>query len=140
MYTSTFTFAKGQYDDEFYALDNAIAQVAKSIPGYLGEEAWENQETGLISNVYYWESLEALQVLINHPTHIKAKKQQSRWLKGYQVVIAQVLRSYGDGGIAHPLVGNTSVPNMRFNPDCLRQPVKSGIRQNPARAYSNPRD
>ena len=52
MYTATFTFAKGQYDDEFYALDNAIAQVAKSIPGYLGEEAWENHETGLVSNVY----------------------------------------------------------------------------------------
>jgi heme-degrading monooxygenase HmoA len=116
MYTSTFTFAKGQYDDEFYALDSAIAQVAKSIPGYLGEEAWENQETGLISNVYYWESLEALQVLINHPTHLKAKQQQSRWLNGYQVVIAQVLRSYGDGGIAHPLTGKTLVPNMRFNP------------------------
>jgi heme-degrading monooxygenase HmoA len=105
MYTSTFTFAKSQYDEEFYALDNAIAQVAKSIPGYLGEEAWENQETGLISNVYYWESLEALQVLINHPTHLKAKQQQSRWLNGYQVVIAQVLRTYGNGGIAHPLAG-----------------------------------
>jgi heme-degrading monooxygenase HmoA len=117
MYTSTFTFAKGQYDEEFYALDSAIARVAKSIPGYLGEEAWENQETGLISNVYYWESLEALQVLINHPTHLKAKQQQSRWLNGYQVVIAQVLRSYGDGGIAHPLVGKTFGPNMRFNPD-----------------------
>jgi heme-degrading monooxygenase HmoA len=117
MYTSTFTFAKGQYDEEFYALDNAIAQVAKSIPGYLGEEAWENQETGLISNVYYWESLEALQTLIHHPAHLKAKQQQSRWLNGYHVVIAQVVGSYGNGGIAHPLGGKTLVPNMRFNPD-----------------------
>ncbi len=36
MYTSTFTFAKRQYDTEFYALDDVIAQIAKSIPGYLG--------------------------------------------------------------------------------------------------------
>jgi quaternary ammonium compound-resistance protein SugE len=28
---------------------------------------------------------------------------QHRWLRGYHVTIAQVLRSYGDGGIAHPL-------------------------------------
>jgi heme-degrading monooxygenase HmoA len=105
MFTSTFTFAKGQYDDEFYALDNVIAQVAKSIPGYLGEEAWESQETGLISNVYYWESMEALQALMRHPSHLQAKQRQSQWLRGHQVVIAQVIGSYGDGGIPHPLVG-----------------------------------
>lgn len=110
MYTSTFTFAKGQYDDEFHALDNVIAQVAKSIPGYLGEEAWENHETGLISNVYYWESMEALQALMKHPSHIQAKQRQSRWLNGYQVVVAQVIGTYGDGGIAHPLSGNAAAP------------------------------
>ena len=103
MYTSTFTFAKGQYDEEFYALDNVIAHIAKNIPGYLGEETWENPETGLISNVYYWESMQALQALIKHPEHIKAKQLQSRWLNGYQVVVAQVMATYGDNGIQHPL-------------------------------------
>lgn len=111
MFTSTFTFAKGQYDDEFYALDNAIAQVAKSIPGYLGKEAWENHETGLISNVYYWESMEALQALMKHPSHIQAKQRQAQWLNGFQVVIAQVIGSYGDGGILHPLSGKAPAPN-----------------------------
>ena len=53
MYSSTFIFAKKQYDDDFYRLDHAIAAAAKEIPGYLGEEAWENPETGLISNVCY---------------------------------------------------------------------------------------
>ena len=48
MYTSAFTFAKRDYDDEFHALDNVIAQIARSIPGYLGEESWENAATGLI--------------------------------------------------------------------------------------------
>ncbi len=105
MYTATFTFAPGDYDDEFHALDATIARVAKSLPGYLGEEAWENPATGLVSNVYYWDSREALQALIEHPDHIAAKRQQARWLKGYQVVIAEVIGSYGDGGIAHPLAG-----------------------------------
>jgi heme-degrading monooxygenase HmoA len=103
MYTSTFTFAKGDYDADFFALDERIAAVARSIPGYLGEEAWENAASGLISNVYYWDSMEALQQLMSHRDHREAKQAQARWLKGYQVVIAQVMRSYGDGGIPHPL-------------------------------------
>jgi heme-degrading monooxygenase HmoA len=108
MYTSTFTFAKREFDDEFHALDQVIAELARATPGYLGEESWENAATGLVSNVYYWKSLDALQTLVEHPAHIAAKQRQARWLKGYQVVIAQVVRSYGDGGIAHPLAERTA--------------------------------
>jgi heme-degrading monooxygenase HmoA len=103
MYTSTFTFAKREFDDEFHALDKVIAQVAKSIPGYVGEESWENASNGLVCNVYYWQTLESLQALMTHPAHIAAKRQQARWLGGYQVVVAQVLGCYGDKGIEHPL-------------------------------------
>jgi len=99
MYSSTFTFRKGDYDAEFHRLDQDIARIAQAIPGYLGEEAWENPSTGLISNVYYWESLDALQTLIRHPRHQEAKARQQQWLGGYQVVIAEVLRVYGDGGL-----------------------------------------
>lgn len=105
MYTATFTFAPGEYDDEFHRLDQAIAEAARAIPGYLGEEAWENPANGLVSNVYYWQTLEALQQLMDHPVHREAKAWQARWLKGYHVVVAQVLRSHGDGSIAHPLAG-----------------------------------
>ena len=103
MYSATFTFAKGEYDDEFHQRDERIAEIARSIPGYLGEEAWENPSSGLISTVYYWETLEALQRLIDHPQHVAAKERQGRWLAGYHVTIAQVLRTYGDGRIGHPL-------------------------------------
>ena len=103
MFTATFTFAPGHYDAEFHALDARIAEMARAIPGYLGEEAWENPGTGLVSNVYYWDSMEALQQLMQHADHREAKSRQASWLKGYQVVIAQVLHSYGDGGIPHPL-------------------------------------
>jgi len=96
MYTSTFIFATKQFDAAFHRLDQEIAAMAKSIPGYLGEETWENAETGLVSNVYYWESLEALQTLVQHPRHLEAKAAQHHWLAGYQVVISQVLRTYGD--------------------------------------------
>lgn len=102
MYSSTFIFAKGNYDEEYFKLDGAIAEAAKQIPGYLGEESWENQTTGLISNVYYWDTLEALQALMKHPEHLEAKRRQSTWLDGYQVVVSEVIRAYGDGKIIHP--------------------------------------
>lgn len=117
MYTSTFTFAKREFDDEFHALDAVIAQVARSTPGYLGEESWENPSSGLMSNVYYWETMESLQALMKHPAHVAAKQRQQQWLAGYQVVIAQVVGSYGDGGISHPLAGVKLPVAGRADPD-----------------------
>lgn len=96
MYSSTFIFATKQFDATFHRLDQQISAHAKTIPGYLGEESWSNADTGLVSNVYYWETLEALQQLMQHPSHLEAKAAQAQWLAGYQVVISQVLRCYGD--------------------------------------------
>lgn len=100
MYSSTFIFATKQFDDEFHRLDHIIAEAAKAMPGYLGEETWENSSTGLTSNVYYWESLASLQALIQHPVHLEAKAAQSNWLNGYRVIISEVLRTYGDDVLA----------------------------------------
>jgi heme-degrading monooxygenase HmoA len=103
MYSSTFIFATRQFDDAFHRLDQEIAAMAKAIPGYLGEETWENPGSGLVSNVYYWDSLEALQQLVQHPRHLEAKRAQDKWLAGYQVVISQVMRIYGDAKLASQL-------------------------------------
>jgi len=97
IHCSTFIFAKKQFDDEFHRLDQAIAVAAKNLPGYLGEECWENPATGLVSNVYYWSSLEALQALMSHPAHLQAKAAHANWLAGYRVVISTVTRAYGGG-------------------------------------------
>lgn len=95
MYSATFIFAKKQFDDEFYMLDKAITDKARSILGYLGEETGESTSTGLVSNVYYWESLEALHSLMDDPVHLEAKQKQANWLDGYRVVISKVEREYG---------------------------------------------
>ncbi len=78
VYTSTFTFAKREFVDALRAPDQVIAVTAKSLPGHLGEESWENSATDLVSNVYYWESMEALRALIEHPAHQAAKREQAR--------------------------------------------------------------
>jgi heme-degrading monooxygenase HmoA len=113
MHTATFIFAKKHFDDEFHRLDQAIAAVAKTIPGYLGEETWENGDAGLVCNIYYWETLEALQQLMQHPRHLEAKARQHDWLDGYQVVISQVIRSYGDTKLGHRLPAAASLPDRR---------------------------
>lgn len=102
MYSATFIFDKKQFDAAFYQLDQAIAEIAKQTTGYLGEEAWENPETGRVSTVYYWQTMAGLHELTNHPKHLEAKAAQSNWLNGYQIIIAQVIRAYGDGAISHP--------------------------------------
>lgn len=105
MYSATFIFDKKQFDERFHQIDAEIAAFARNTTGYLGEEAWENPETGRICNVYYWESMQGLQELMRHPRHLEAKAAQSNWLNGYQVVISQVMRSYGDGAFPHPTDG-----------------------------------
>ena len=37
--------------------------------------------------------------LVPHPRHIEAKAAQHPWLAGYQVIISQVIRTYGDAGL-----------------------------------------
>jgi len=103
MYSATFMFREGNFNEEFFQLDQEIASAAKNTVGYIGEESWVNNDTGLVSNVYYWETMEGLKELMNNPNHIIAKAKQGDWLKGYQVVISQVLRTYGDGLIDLPI-------------------------------------
>jgi heme-degrading monooxygenase HmoA len=51
----------------------------------------------LFANVYYWETLAALETLIRDPAHRQAKAGQAQWLDGYRVEISQVLQQYGQG-------------------------------------------
>jgi heme-degrading monooxygenase HmoA len=102
MISATFIFDTRQFDAEFYRLDALIAAAARETDGYLGEEAWEDTKTGRISNVYYWKSQVGLKQLMAHPKHQEAKRRYSEWLCGYQVIISEVLRTYGDRTIDHP--------------------------------------
>jgi heme-degrading monooxygenase HmoA len=107
MYSATFIFTAKQYDDEFHALDALIAAAAKETTDYIGEEVWEDPKTGRIANVYYWESEAGLKELIAHPKHIEAKSRYTQWLGGYQVIISQVIKTYGDGPMEHVLTANS---------------------------------
>jgi len=102
MYSATFIFRKKQYDAEFERLDASIMAAAQSIPEFAGQDTWENAAQELTCVVYYWHSLAGLRALMQHPDHITAKQNYQTWYKGYHVVIAEVLRTYGDDTIDHP--------------------------------------
>ncbi|WP_309133193.1 hypothetical protein [Brevibacterium sp.] len=106
-YSSTFIFEIGSLDDDFHRIDSEIAERARQIPGFLGEEAWHNEDTGLHSEVYYWSNMDSLKQLIAMDTHQTAKSRYGEWLGEYRVVIAEVQSVYGN-----PSLGLDHVPQL----------------------------
>lgn len=103
IYIATFIFQKKAYDDEFYALDDKIADYAKQSEGYLGDESYENPQTGQLINLYYWQGKQGMEDVIHNKLHGEAKSKQARWLNGYQVTISKLEAAYNDGVLPHPL-------------------------------------
>ena len=101
MYSAAFIYQAGEYDADFHALNDAINQIARGSSGFLGSESWVSAD-GVTRNVtYYWADLETLQAFSKHPKHLEAKRQYGRWYSGFHVVVSQVIRAYGDGGVRH---------------------------------------
>ena len=66
----------------------------------------------MVSNVYYRESLAALQQLMGDPAHLLAKASHAKWLDSYRVVIAEVRREYGLKGLGMvSLAGGAGAPS-----------------------------
>jgi heme-degrading monooxygenase HmoA len=101
MYIAAFIYAPGEYDEEFHRLNAIIDAVAKASPGFVAVESWQSSTDGRRNATYYWRDLETLKAFSTHPAHQEAKRQFARWYAGYHIVISQVIRSYGDGSLAH---------------------------------------
>lgn len=105
-FSSTFIFETKDLTEEFHRLDSEIARRARRIPGFLGEEVWHNEDTGLHAEVYYWTDREALRQLVGMDTHRLAKSRNQEWLGEYRVVISEVQAVYGN-----PTLGLEHVPD-----------------------------
>ena len=101
MYSAAFIYHAGEYDADFHALNDATHQIARASEGFLGSESWVSVDGATRNATYYWADLETLRVFSTHPKHLEAKRQYKRWYSGFQVVISEVIRSYGDGGVQH---------------------------------------
>ena len=101
----TFIFQKRQYDDDFHELNDAVDGIAKATSGYIGKEYWQSPDGQTLAAVYYWKTLEELREFSRSPVHLEAKRRYAEWYLGYHVVVAQVVRVYGDGNLEHPTGG-----------------------------------
>ena len=99
MFSAQFIFKPSTYDDEFHRLDAEIEAYVATIDGYLGVERWVSPDQTTKNSIYYFETMAAVTELAKYPAHVEAKGQYQRWYDGYQIVISEVLRSYGDRAI-----------------------------------------
>ncbi|MGP2471184.1 antibiotic biosynthesis monooxygenase family protein [Yersinia sp. 2540 StPb PI] len=102
LFLSSFIFEKKEYDDEFYILDKGIEDYTTSIPGFIGMESYTDATSGRIINNYYWQSRSAMESLITHIAHTRAKSLSDRWIFGYQTVIAEIEGTH-NMNLSHPL-------------------------------------
>ena len=105
MYSVTFLFQKRQYDADFHTLKDAVDAVAKANRGYVGKEYWQSPDGQTLAAVYYWKTLEELREFSRDPVHLEAKSRYAEWYRGYHVIVAQVVRAYGDDTLEHPTRG-----------------------------------
>lgn len=99
-----FIFTQSTYDDEFHTLDSSIAEFASSLPGHVGVEKWVSEDGLSHNSVYYFTDRESLAKLAGFPDHLTAKSKVDRWYSSYQVVVTEVLASYGTTSPPHPSV------------------------------------
>ena len=101
MFSISFIFKPGTYDDEFHRLDDATQAVADGTEGFLGSETWWSDDRTVCNAIYYWANLKHLDDFAQAVTHKEAKASYDRWYDGYQVVVAEIRTAYGDGRLEH---------------------------------------
>ena len=97
MYLVTFRLDPGEYDEEFYKLNDAIQAAAEDTDGYLGKRTWHAPEREEVLVVYYWDSLGALESFGAVPDHKRAKQRWTEGYDAYEVTVTEVVESYGSG-------------------------------------------
>ena len=100
MFSISFVFRPGTYDNEFRRLDAATQKIAEATEGYLGSETWWSEDRAVCNAVYFWQDLRHLSDFAQAVPHREAKGSYDRWYDGYQVVVAEIRAAYGDGRLS----------------------------------------
>lgn len=102
MISCSFIFSPGVYDDEFHELDRKIDDFASSLEGFLGVDRWVSEDGKSRNSIYYFDGMTSVRQLSRYPDHLVAKENYKKWYLGYQIVVSEVVGSYGDGYFQHP--------------------------------------
>ena len=102
MISCSVIFSPGEYTDEFHELDGKIDSFAKSLTGFIGVDRWVAEDGNSRNSIYYFDGMESVKQLSRYPEHMIAKENYKKWYLGYQIVVSEVVGSYGDGYFTHP--------------------------------------
>jgi hypothetical protein len=102
MFQCSFMFTRIHHDEEFQTLDDAIAEYARSLEGFVGSDTWFNADSSQVNGVYFFETMDAVRTF----AAISATPRGQREIcpagtAGYHVVISEVQATYGDGNFPH---------------------------------------
>jgi len=93
-YAVIFSARRSAGDDGYGEMAAQMAELAATMPGYLGVESARN-ENGFGITVSYWESEEAIANWKRNADHLVAQKRgRSVWYEDYDVRVAKVERAY----------------------------------------------
>lgn len=91
-YAVIFTSELNDSHEGYEDMGDAMVELAKSQPGYLGIES-ARDEIGI--TVSYWKDVESIRNWKQHTDHLVAqRKGRTDWYKKYKVRIALVEREY----------------------------------------------
>ena len=94
-YAAVITVDRAESDDGYFEMAEAMHELARTQPGFLGLE-WvydAEQRTGITSS--YWTDADAIAAWKQNTDHLVAQRLgQERWYRAYTVRIARVERDY----------------------------------------------
>ena len=92
-YAVIFTSLRTDVDEGYSNMADAMVELAKQQPGYLGIESARD---GLGITVSYWESLEAIKNWKENVKHQAAQRLgKEKWYTSFKTRICKVERDYG---------------------------------------------
>jgi len=91
-YAVIFTSTQNENIDGYSNMANAMEELAKQQPGFIGLDSARN-DVGI--TVSYWETIEAIKNWKQHTDHLVAQqKGRQDWYSWYNVRICKVEREY----------------------------------------------
>ena len=94
MICCSFIFEPGEYDAEFYELDEDIDRFATALPGFVKRERWQSADGVFVNAVYFFSDRDSVAQLSAYPQHQTAKANYSKWYRSYRVDVMEVSGSY----------------------------------------------
>lgn len=100
-----FIFTPITLDDEYQEFHRSISAFVEKLPGHIGVERWVSKDGTRRNSIYYFTDRDSLAELAGFTDHLAAKSQSEKWYQSHQVVVSEVLATYGNESPPHISTG-----------------------------------